>query len=55
MTQTDIADILTGLPFAALLVGYDEKVLAANAAAHTLFGQAILSRHHGIADHGSGL
>ena len=49
MTQTDIADILTGLPFAALLVGFDERVQAANAPALALFGQAIIARHHGIA------
>ncbi len=49
MTQSDVADILTGLPFAALLIGFDERVQAANAAALGLFGQAIIARHHGIA------
>ena len=53
MTQspmTDLtADILTGLPFAALLVGFDERIVAVNAAAQALFGQAIQGRHHGIA------
>ena len=49
MAQSDIADILAGLPFATLLIGFDERVQAANAAALTLFGQAIIGRHHGIA------
>ncbi|MBC7736672.1 MAG: two-component sensor histidine kinase [Candidatus Saccharibacteria bacterium] len=49
MMQSDVADILGGLPFAALLVGYDEKIVAANALAQSLFGQAIIARHHGIA------
>ncbi len=49
MMQSEVADILAGLPFAALLIGYDEKIVAANAPAQTLFGQAIIARHHGIA------
>ena len=49
MAQGEMADILAGLPFAALLVGFDERVLAANTTAHSLFGHAILGRHHGIA------
>ena len=49
MMQSEVADILAGLPFAALLIGYDEKIVAANATAQSLFGQAIIARHHGIA------
>ena len=47
--QGTAADILAGLPFAALLVGFDERIVAANPAAQILFGTAIEGRHHGIA------
>jgi two-component system phosphate regulon sensor histidine kinase PhoR len=49
LSDSAAADILAGLPFAAMLVGFDERILAVNEAAQTLFGQAIQGRHHGIA------
>lgn len=49
VAQGTALDLLAGLPFAALLVGFDERILAANGAALALFGQAIQGRHHGIA------
>ena len=45
----DIAEILSGLPFAAILVGRHERIEQANEAALNLLGQAIVGRHHGFA------
>jgi two-component system phosphate regulon sensor histidine kinase PhoR len=44
----DVAEILAGLPLAALLIGADARIVAANDAARELFGPGILGRHHGF-------
>ena len=44
----DVAEILAGLPLAALLIGADARILEANAAAKLLFGPGILGRHYGF-------
>jgi two-component system, OmpR family, phosphate regulon sensor histidine kinase PhoR len=44
-----IADVLAGLPMAALMVGPDARVTAANEAALALLGRAIVGRHHSFA------
>ena len=45
----DIEDVLAGLPMAALMVGPDARVTAANEAALVLLGRAIVGRHHSFA------
>lgn len=40
-----IEDILAGLPLAALLIGPDERISAANAAAEALLGRSMVGRH----------
>jgi two-component system phosphate regulon sensor histidine kinase PhoR len=40
-----IVSLLAGLPLAAVLVGPDARILAANAAAREMMGQAIVGRH----------
>ena len=49
MAQDLVAEVLAGIPLAALLIDADERISAANAAAQGLFGQAIVGRHHGFA------
>lgn len=49
MAQLQVSEVLAGLPLAALLVGMDERIVDANAAAKDLFGQSIIGRHHGFA------
>ncbi len=44
-----IEDVLAGLPMAALLVGPDARVAAANEAALSLLGRTIVGRHHSFA------
>lgn len=44
--MTDLADLLDGLPHPALLVGPDERILAANPRALALFGAGIIGRPH---------
>ncbi|MBC7165233.1 MAG: PAS domain-containing protein [Roseovarius sp.] len=39
------ASVLAGMPFAALLIGPDERIHAANAAAREMLGQGIEGRH----------
>ena len=44
-----IDDFLAGLPLAALMIGPDARIGAANMAAIALFGRAMLGRHHSFA------
>ncbi len=44
-----IDDILAGLPLAAVLIGPDARISAANDLALALFGRAMLGRHHSFA------
>ncbi|MEO6298830.1 MAG: ATP-binding protein [Paracoccaceae bacterium] len=48
MAGEDVAEILASLPLAALLIGADARISAANDAAGRLFGQGILGRHYGF-------
>ncbi len=41
-----VAEFLAGLPLPALMIGADERVVAANAAAETLLGPKLAGRHH---------
>ena len=41
-----MAEFLAGLPLPALMIGQDERVVAANAAAETLLGPKLAGRHH---------
>lgn len=41
-----MAEVLAGLPLPALMIGADERVVAANAAAETLLGPKLVGRHH---------
>lgn len=43
--QGQIEDILSGLPLAALIVGHDERILAANPATTALLGRDLVGRH----------
>ena len=44
-----IAEILSGLPLAVVLIGRDGRLEVANAQALALVGEAALGRHHGLA------
>lgn len=44
----EIDALLAGVPLPVLLIGPDERVLAANAAARALFGAALVGRHHAL-------
>jgi two-component system, OmpR family, phosphate regulon sensor histidine kinase PhoR len=44
-----VAEILAGLPLAAVLIAADARIVDANVAALGLFGSAIVGRHHGFA------
>ena len=44
-----VAQILAGLPLAAILIGQNERIVEANDTALTLLGAAIVGRHHGFA------
>jgi two-component system phosphate regulon sensor histidine kinase PhoR len=46
MDQDLLAELLAGLPLPALMIGADERVTAANAAAETLLGPKLVGRHH---------
>lgn len=46
--QTLLDAVLEGYPQAALIVGFDAKVLHANARAGAMFGAALLGRHFGL-------
>lgn len=48
MPSAEMAELLAGMPMAALLIGADERIVQANALATQLFGAAIQGRHHGI-------
>lgn len=41
-----LAELLAGLPLPALMIGADERVVAANTAAETLLGPKLVGRHH---------
>lgn len=43
------ASILEGVPMPLLLIGRDERILGANAAARALFAPAVPGRHHAVA------
>jgi two-component system phosphate regulon sensor histidine kinase PhoR len=49
MESPVIASILEGVPLPLLLVGQDERILGANAAARALFAPAEVGRHHALA------
>ena len=44
-----LAEILSALPLAAILIGHNERIEEANEAALTLLGRSIIGRHHGFA------
>lgn len=49
MTQGDlVSPLLAGIPLPCVLIGFDDRVLAANAQAQALFGAASLGRHFGL-------
>lgn len=43
--EGQIEDVLSGLPLAALIVGQDQRILAANPAAEALLGRDLAGRH----------
>ncbi len=46
MDQDTLNEILAGLPLPALMLGQDDRITAANAAAVTLLGAGLVGRHH---------
>lgn len=46
MDQDLLSDFLAGLPLPALTIGADERINAANPAAHELLGAGLIGRHH---------
>jgi two-component system phosphate regulon sensor histidine kinase PhoR len=46
MDQDTLSELLAGLPLPALMVGGDERITAANAAAQALLGAGLVGRHH---------
>ncbi|MDB5666521.1 ATP-binding protein [Cypionkella sp.] len=48
MDNEALRALLGGLPLPVMLIGADERIVQANAAATALFGPAILDRHHAL-------
>lgn len=48
MAGGEVAEILAGLPMAALLIGADQRIVSANGAAERLFDRGLIGRHYGL-------
>ncbi len=48
MSAGSLEAILAGLPLAVVMIGRDDRILAANPLAEAIFGRAITGRHHGL-------
>ena len=48
MQESETADLLQALPMAVVLIDHLERIVAANDAARTLFGQRMQGRHHAL-------